>query len=152
MKDYYTIKQLAEMLGVPQRTLSRIIMMRNKWSAYLDRNGYNGKSKEYFLRLFEINREHVKQMKERAAKIKSSKRDGKYGGFAKESANVIARRKKEEELRQIEERIEQLEAKMAAVVFDREINSQLQALYVRRKCTRECLGIKDNAIVAHIYL
>ena len=152
MKDYYTIKQLAEKLGVPQRTFQRTIMMRNKWSAFLERNGYNGKSKEYFLRLFEINREHIKQMKERAAKIKSSKRDGKYGSFGKESANVIARRQKEEELRQIEERIEQLESDMAAVVFDREINSQLQALYIKRRCVREWLGIKDDAIVEHIYL
>ena len=156
MKDYYTIKQLAEMLGVPQRNLQRTIMMRNKWSAFLERKGYNGKSKAEFLRLFEINRERVKQMKERAAKIKSSNRDGKYGGFskdsAKDSANVIARRKKEEELRQIEERIEQLEADMAAVVFDREINSQLQALYIKRRCAREWLGIKDESIVEHIYL
>ena len=147
MKDYYTIKQLAEMLGVPQRTLHRTIMMRNKWSAYLERNGYNGKSKEYFLRLFEINREHVKQMKERAAKIKSSKRDGKYGGFSKDSANVIARRQKEDELSQIEERIAKLEADMAAVVFDRDINSKLQALYIKRKCAREWLGIKDDGII-----
>lgn len=152
MKDYYTIKQLAEMLGVPQKTLQRIIMMRNKWSEYLERKGYNGKSKEYFLRLFDINRERVKQMKERAAKIKSSKRYGKYGGFSKDSANVIARRKKEEELRQIEERIEQLEAKMAAVIFDREINSQLQALYIKRRCVREWLGIKDDGIIEQCYL
>lgn len=152
MKDYYTIKQLAEMLGVPQRTLQRTIMMRNKLGAFLERNGYNGKSKDYFLRLFEINREHIKQMKERAAKIKSSKREGKYGGFSKESANVIARRQKEEELRQIEERIEQLEADMAAVVFDREMNSQLQALYIKRRCVREWLGIKDGGIVEECYL
>lgn len=152
MKDYYTIKKLAEMLGVPHRTLQRTIMMRNKWGAFLERNGYNGKSKDYFLRLFDINREHVKQMKERAAKIKSSKRDGKYGGFSKDSANVIARRQKEEELHKIEERIEQLETEMAAVVFDREINSQLQALYIKRKFVREWLGIKDESIVEHIYL
>lgn len=152
MKDYYTIKQLAEMLGVPQRTFQRTIMMRNKWSAFLERNGYNGKNKAEFLRLFEINRERVKQMKERAAKIKSSKRDGKYGGFSKESANVIARRKKEEELRQIEERIEKLEAKMDAVLFDREINSQLQALYIKRRCVREWLGIKDDGIIDQCYL
>ena len=144
MKDYYTVKKLAEMLGVPHITLQRTIMMRNRWSAFLERNGYNGKSKERFLRLFEINRERVKQMKERDAKIKSSKRDGKFGSFAKDSANVIARRQKEEELRQIEERIEQLEADMAAVVFDRDINSQLQALYIKRKCLHKFLGIKDE--------
>ena len=147
MKDYYTVKQLAEKLGVPKRTLQRTIMMRNKWSAFLERNGYNGKSKDYFLRLFEINREHVKQMKERAAKIKSSKRDGKYGGFSKDSANVIARRQKEEELRQIEEEIACLEGQMAELIFDREINSQLQALYIKRRCAREWLGIKDSGII-----
>lgn len=152
MKDYYTIKQLAEMLGITQKNLQRAIMMRNKWSAFLERNGYNEKNKERFLRLFEINRERLKQMKEHAAKIKSSKRYGKYGGFSKESANVIARRKKEEELRQIEERIEQLEADMAAVVFDREINSKLQALYIKRKCAREWLGIKDDGIIEPCYL
>lgn len=152
MKDYYTVKKLAEMLGVPHRTLQYTITKRNTWSAFLERNGYNGKSKEYFLRLFEINRERVKQMKEHAAKVKSSKRDGKYGSFAKESANVIARRKKEEELRQIEERIEQLEADMAAVVFDREINSQLQALYIKRRCVREWLGIKYDGIIEQCYL
>lgn len=152
MKDYYTIKQLAEMLEVPQRNLQRTIMMRNKWSAFLERNGYNGKNKERFLRLFEINREHAKQRKERAAKVKSSKRDGKFGSFGKESANVIARRQKEEELRQIEERIEQLEADMAAVVFDREINSQLQALYIKRRCVSEWLGIKDYGTIEQCYL
>ena len=84
--------------------------------------------------------------------MKSSNRYGKYGCFAKESANVIARHKKEEELRQIEERIEQLEAEMAAVVFDREINSQLQALYIKRRCVREWLGIKDEGIIEQCYL
>lgn len=152
MKDYYTIKQLAEKLGVPLRTLNRTITMRNTWSNFLNRHGYNGKSKEYFLRLFEINREHVKQMKERAEEIKSRNRDGKYGGFAKESANVIARRQKEEELRQIEERIKQLESDMAAVVFDREINSKLQALYIKRRCVRDWLGIKDDGIIEQCYL
>lgn len=152
MKDYYTIKQLAEMLGVPHITLQYTITNRNKWSAFLERNGYNGKRKEYFLRLFDINREHVNQMKEHAAKVKSSNRDGKFGSFAKESANIIARLQKEEELRKIEEQIEQLEAEMAAVVFDRDINSQLQALYLKRRCAREWLGIKDSAIVEHIYL
>lgn len=153
MKEcYYTIKKLAEMLGVPHRTLQHHITKRNTWGAFLERNGYNGKSKAEFLRLFEINREHVKQMKERAAKIKSSKREGKCGSFGKESANVIARRKKEEELRQIEELIKQLEDDMAAVVFDREINSQLQALYIKRRCAREWLGIKDDGIIEQCYL
>lgn len=152
MKDYYTTKQLSEMLGVPLRTLQSHITMRNTWSAFLERNGYNGKRKAEFLRLFEINREHAKYRKEHAAEVKSRKRDGKYGGFSMDSPNVIARRKKEDELRQIEERIEQLEEKMAEVVFYREINSKLQSLYIKRRCVREWLGIKDDGIIEECYL
>ena len=152
MKDYYTIKQLAEMLGVPHITLQHHITKRNTWGAFLERNGYNGKSKAEFLRLLEINREQAKYRKEHAAKVKSSKRDGKFGSFSKESPNVIARRQKEEELRQIEERICKLEADMAAVVFDRDINSQLQALYIKRRCVREWLGIKDYGTIEQCYL
>lgn len=147
MKDYYTVKQLSEKLGVPHITLQHHITKRNTWGAFLECNGYNGKRKAEFLRLFEINREHAKYRKEHAAKVKTSNRDGKFGSFAKESANVIARRQKEEELRQIEERIEKLEEEMAAVVFDREINSQLQALYIKRRCVREWLGIKYDGII-----
>lgn len=152
MKDYYTIKQLAEKLGVPLRTLQRTITMSNTWGNFLNRHGYNGKSKAEFLRLFEINREHAKLRKEHAAKIKSSKRYGKYGGFSTDSPNVIARRQKEEELHKIEERIKQLESDMAAVVFDREINSKLQALYIKRRYVREWLGIKDDGIIEDCYL
>ena len=59
--------------------------------------------------------------------------------------NDIVREKKQNELFIIEEKIARLEADMAAVVFDREINSQLQALYVKRKCLHKFLGIKDDA-------
>lgn len=152
MKDYYTIKQLSEMLGVPHRTLQNNITKRNTWGAFLERNGYTGKSKEMFLRLFEINREHAKIIHEQASIHKEKIRAGKFGGISRESPNMIARRKKEDELHQIEERIEQLEEKMAAVVFDRDINSQLQALYIKRRCVREWLGIKDDGIVEDCYL
>ena len=152
MKDYYTIKQLSEMLGVPHRTLQHHITKRNTWGAFLERNGYNGKSKAEFLRLFEINREHAKIRHEQAAIKKEKIRAGKFGGISMESPNMIARSKKEDELHQIEDRIAQLEEKMAAVVFDREINSQLQALYIKRRCAREWLGIKDDGILEECYL
>ena len=152
MKDYYTIKQLSEMLGVSHRTLQNHITKRNTWGTFLERNGYNGKSKSEFLRLFEINREHAKIRHEQAAIKKDKIRAGKFGGISRESPNVIARSKKEDELHQIEERIAQLEEKMAAVVFDREINSQLQALYIKRRCAREWLGIKDDGILEECYL
>ena len=58
--------------------------------------------------------------------------------------NDLEREKKQNELFIIEEKIARLEADMAAVVFDREINSQLQALYIKRKCLYQFLGIKDD--------
>ena len=59
--------------------------------------------------------------------------------------NDVVREKKQDELFIINEKISRLEADMAAVVFDREINSQLQALYIKRKCLHQFLGIKDEA-------
>ena len=59
--------------------------------------------------------------------------------------NDLESEKKQNELCIIEEKIARLEGDMAAVVFDREINSQLQALYIKRKCLHKFLGIKDEA-------
>lgn len=59
--------------------------------------------------------------------------------------NDVMREKKENELCIINEKISRLEADMKAVVFDREINSQLQALYIKRKCLHQFLGIKDES-------
>lgn len=149
---YYTIRQLADMLGVSARTLQYVLMKRKTWSSYLEKIGYNGKSKECFLRLFELNRENGRCRHENSAKAQERKREGKCGSFSRESPNVIALRKKEKELLQIEEEIKQLEADMEALVFDRDINSKLQALYLKRRCVREWLGIKDNGIVEEFYL
>lgn len=151
-KNYYTVKQLADMLGVSSRTMQYNITKRNTWRTFLERNGYNGKIKEEFLLLFEINRETVNCHKSNAMKIKESKRYGKFGGFSNDSINVIERKRKEDELRQIEERIATLEDEMRNVVFDRDMNSQLQALYIKRRCVREWLGIKDNGIIDDCYL
>ena len=57
----------------------------------------------------------------------------------------LEREKKQNELFIVNEKIARLEEDMAAVVFDREINSQLQALYIKRKCLHQFLGIKDEA-------
>lgn len=59
--------------------------------------------------------------------------------------NDVVREKKQNELFIIEEKISRLEADMADVVFDREINSRLQALYIKRKCLHDFLGIKDES-------
>ena len=59
--------------------------------------------------------------------------------------NDLVREKKQNELFIIEEKIALLEEDMKAVVFDREINSQLQELYIKLKCLHQFLGIKDEA-------
>ena len=58
--------------------------------------------------------------------------------------NDLVREKKQNELFIIEEKIARLEEDMKAVLFDREINSQLQALYIKRRCLHQFLGIKDE--------
>ena len=59
--------------------------------------------------------------------------------------NDLVRENKQNELFIIEEKISRLEEYMKAVIFDREINSQLQALYIKRKCLHQFLGVKDEA-------
>ena len=59
--------------------------------------------------------------------------------------NDLVRENKRNELFIINGKISRLEEDMAAVVFDREINSQLQALYIKRKCLHQFLGINDEA-------
>ena len=61
--------------------------------------------------------------------------------------NYVVREKKQNELFIINEKISRLEEDMAAAVFDREINSQLQALYIKRKCLHQFLGIKDDTYI-----
>ena len=59
--------------------------------------------------------------------------------------NDLEREKKQNELFIINEKIARLEADMKEVVFDREINSKLQDLYIKRKCLHQFLGIKDES-------
>lgn len=59
--------------------------------------------------------------------------------------NDLAREKKQNELFIINEKISRLEEDMKAVIFDREINSQLQELYIKRACAMNYLGMKVDA-------
>lgn len=58
--------------------------------------------------------------------------------------NDVVREKKQNELFIVNEKISRLEEDMKAVIFDRDINSRLQALYIKRKCLHKFLGIKDE--------
>lgn len=89
-------------------------------------------------------KEYQQQISDRCEIIK--RRNGvKYDkSLLERNINDLVREKKQNELFIINEKISRLEADMKAVIFDREINSQLQALYVKRKCLNQFLGIKDD--------
>ena len=59
--------------------------------------------------------------------------------------NDVVREKKQNELFIVNEKISRLTEDMKAVIFDRDINSKLQALYIKRKCLHQFLGIKDES-------
>ena len=90
-------------------------------------------------------KEYQEQIHDRG-EIRRQRNGVKYDkSLLERNINDLVREKKQNELFIIEEKIARLEEDMAAVVFDREINSQLQALYIKRKCLHQCLGIKDEA-------
>ena len=90
-------------------------------------------------------KEYQQQIRDRG-EIRRQHNGVKYDKILLErNINDLVRENKQNELFIINEKISRLEADMAAVVFDREINSQLQLLYIKRKCLHQFLGIKDEA-------
>ena len=89
-------------------------------------------------------KEYQQQIRDRG-EITKRRNGAKYDkSLLERNINDLVREKKQNELFIINEKISRLEADMAAVIFDREINSQLQALYIKRKCLQQFLGIKDE--------
>ena len=87
----------------------------------------------------------IKEFRQKAHENKvGRKRSMDDKSLLERNINDLVREKKQNELFIIEEKISRLEEDMKAVVFDREINSQLQALYIKRKCLNQFLGIKDD--------
>ena len=90
-------------------------------------------------------KEYQQQIRDRG-EIRRQRNGVKYDkSLLERNINDLVREKKQNELFIINEKISRLEADMAAVVFDREINSQLQALYIKRACVMNYLGIKVDA-------
>ena len=89
-------------------------------------------------------KEYQQQIRDRGEIRRRS--DGvKYNkSLLERNINDLVREKKQNDLFIVNEKISRMEADMKAVVFDREINSQLQALYIKRKCLHQFLGIKDD--------
>ena len=89
-------------------------------------------------------KEYQQQIRDRG-KIILQRNGVKYDkSLLERNINDLVREKKQNELFIVNEKIARLEADMKAVVFDREINSKLQALYIKRKCLHQFLVIKDE--------
>ena len=89
-------------------------------------------------------KEYQQQIRDRG-KIILQRNGVKYDkSLLERNINDLVREKKQNELFIVNEKISRLEEDMKAVLFDREINSQLQALYIKRKCLHQFLGIKDE--------
>ena len=89
-------------------------------------------------------KEYQQQIQDRGTISKRSNGEKYDKSLLERNINDLVREKKQNELFIINEKISRLEEDMKAVIFDREINSQLQALYIKRKCLHEFLGIKDD--------
>ena len=87
----------------------------------------------------------IKEFQQKAQENRAGrKRSMDNKSLLERNINDLVREKKQNELFIINEKISRLEEDMKAVVFDREINSQLQALYIKRRCLHKFLGIKDD--------
>ena len=88
--------------------------------------------------------EYKQQIRDRG-EIRRQRNGVKYDkSLLERNINDLVREKKQNELFIINEKISRLEEDMKAVIFDREINSQLQALYIKRRYLHKFLGIKDD--------
>ena len=141
-KTYKTIKlrDIAELIGYSERA-ARDLTRRTDDDIKLWLKKHNTPRARYVFRKI---KEYQKQIRDRGEIIRQ--RNGvKYDkSLLKRNINDLEREKKQNELFIVNEKIARLEEDMAAVVFDREINSQRQALYIKRKCLHQFLGIKDE--------
>lgn len=94
--------------------------------------------------VFEKIKEYQQQISDRCEIIKRSNGEKYDKSLLERNINDLVHEKKQDELFIINEKISRLKADMKAVIFDREINSQLQALYIKRKCLHQFLCIKDE--------
>ena len=89
-------------------------------------------------------KEYQQQIHDRG-EIRRQRNGVKYDkSLLERNINDLVREKKQNELFIVNEKISRLEEDMKAVIFYREINSQLQALYIKRRCLHKFLGIKDD--------
>ena len=142
MKTNKTIKlrDIAALIGYSEHA-ARDLMRRTDADIKLWLKKHNTPRARY---VFGKIKEYQQQIRDRG-EIRRQRNSVKYDkSLLERNINDLVREKKQNELFIIEEKIARLEEDMKAVLFDREINSQLQALYIKRKCLQQFLGIKDE--------
>ena len=142
MKTNKTInlRDIAELIGYSDRA-ARDLMRRTDADIKLWLKKHNTPRARY---VFGKIKEYQQQTRDRG-EIRRQSNGVKYDkSLLERNINDLVREKKQNELFIVNEKIAHLEEDMKAVVFDREINSQLQALYIKRKCLHQFLGIKDD--------
>ena len=142
MKTNKTIKlrDIAALIGYSNRAASDLMRRTDKDIMLWLKNHNTPRSRYVFGKI----KEYQQQIQYRG-EIRRQRNVSNYDKILLErNINDLVREKKQNELFIINEKISRLEADMKAVIFDREINSKLQALYIKRKCLHQFLGIKDD--------
>ena len=140
MKKYKTIeaKEIADLIGYSKSLVYKMILREDEDIKLWLKKHSTPRSRYVFGKIKEFQR---KAHENRVCRKRSMDKKN----LLERNINDLEREKKQNELFIIEEKIARLEEDMKAVVFDREINSKLQALYIKRKCLHQFLGIKDEA-------
>ena len=146
-KNYKTMKNykikpedVAKLIGYTKHTVYKMILWEDEEIILWLKKHKTTRSRYVFGKI----KEFQKQVRYRGTGRKRKERiNGKT--LLERNINDLSREKKQNELFIINEKISRLEADMKAVIFDREINSQLQALYIKRACAMDYLGMKVDA-------
>ena len=140
MKKTKTIdaKYIADLIGYSRALVYKMILLDDEDIKLWLKKHHTPRSRYVFGKIKEFQRKaHENRVDRKQSMDKKS--------LLERNINDLVREKKQNELFIINEKISRLEEDMAAVVFDREINSQLQALYIKRACVMNYLGIKVDA-------
>ena len=134
------LRDIAALIGYSNRVVSDLTRRTDADIKLWLKNHNTPRARYVFCKI----KEYQQQIRDRG-EIRRQSNSVKYDkSLLERNINDLVREKKQNELFIINEKIKRLEEDIAAVVFDREINSQLQALYIKRKCLHQFLGIKDD--------
>ena len=139
MKKTKTIeaKDIANLIGYSRALVYKMILWDDEDIKLWLKKHYTPRKRYVFAKIKEFQRKaHENRVGRKRSMDKKSPLE--------RNINDLVREKKQNELFIINEKISRLEEDMKELVFDREINSQLQALYIKRKCLHQFLCIKDE--------